>query len=228
MPRFIFACVLPTLLLVLGCKPAGTPTPPPTPAAASVPASAPTSAPASAPAPTITIFGLSDSPASVVFLVNHSATPTNFADPVHLEIARAIKDLKAPTTVAFYVFSEDLRALAGQTLTPVTPEFRSTLAQEYARTDSSGSIENEVAAFQNAFQQALALQPEAIFLVTYSKPDPKLAPAVKELNKDAHVRINVLALIADPSPDVEAALAQIAKDSGGAGKTLREKDVLQN
>ena len=228
MLRTLSSVIFCSLVLVTGCKraaaPAPTPTPTPAPVTA-VPTPTVTPATTTAAAPTITVFGLSDTPASVVFLINHSATATSFSDPVRLEMARVIADLKFPTKVAYYVFSEDLRPLTGPTLSEATPELRATLAAEYAKTDSSGSIENEAAYFQSAFHAAFRLQPEAIFLVTYSKSDPKCAAAIKLLNNNAHARINVLALIADPSPEVEAALAQIAHDSGGQYKLLREKDV---
>ena len=199
------------------------------PGQADVPTTAPATTPATAPttAPAVSVFGVTDAAGSVVFVVDHSASATEFPEPLRQEMARVFGSLQAPTQVAVYVFSEDLRALVGDKLAEATAELRASLAKAYESTDSAGNPEGTVPAFAQAVKQAIALKPEAIFLITYTKPSAKLAEAVKQLNKDAHVRINVVGLIGSADQAVEDALAQIAKDSGGACKVLREKDVAK-
>ena len=163
-------------------------------------------------------IALGDPPRKIVFVLDRSGSMTDSIDFVKYQTKRCIGELAESDQfdVLFYSSGPPPEG-PGRGLVPAT-ERNKQLAFEFIDGVIAQGETDPVAALQQAF----AVEPKVIVMLTDGEFDPQVARLVKDLNQDGKVKVHTIGFLYKIG---EPVLKQIAAESGGTYKFVSEADL---
>jgi hypothetical protein len=159
----------------------------------------------------------------VVYVLDHSGSMLDNFDFLRQEAIRAVGSLPEDSQFNVLMVSEAAAVVYAKPQAggaKAVKDFSAKMAGYRAQ----GSNDDLLKPFQEAFEKAFTMKPDAIYFLTDGHFDPRLGAVIDKLNADKRVRINTLAFV-NKEPSYEAQLKAIAKQHGGVYKFVSEKDL---
>jgi len=158
----------------------------------------------------------------IVYVVDRSGSMTDGLGLVKLELAQAIGELPEDKEfhIIFYSSGPPLE-MPTRRLVNAT-ERNKRLAQEFI----DGVIAQGETDPSEALTRALAVRPDAVYLLTDGEFDKAVVDLVKRLNANRQVAVHTIGfLYTPPGSAAEAILKEIADQSGGQYRFVSERDL---
>jgi hypothetical protein len=170
------------------------------------------------------IFGYSGNAKKIAFVCDASGSMLSKFSTLRRELSKSIRVLSPVHSFSLIFFQKQTCIYLDQNLMMATPDAK-LRADKFLETVTPREETNPIPALELAFKE----KPDLIYLLTDGDfPDnAAVLNRIHQLDKDAKVKINTIAFVADTDNDTEfmALLKQIAQETGGVYRYVRESDL---
>jgi hypothetical protein len=170
------------------------------------------------------IFGNSGNARKIAFVCDASGSMLSKFSTLRRELSKSVQSLKPVQSFSLVFFQEQTCMYLEQNLVMATPGNK-LRADRFLETVVPRASTNPIPALELAFKE----KPDLIYLLTDGDfPDnAAVLNRIHQLDKDATVKINTIAFVGDQDNDTDfmKLLQQIAKETGGVYRFVRESDL---
>jgi hypothetical protein len=175
------------------------------------------------PAESLTFLGDSGRARRIVFVCDASGSMRSKFSALRGELSKSIGSLWTVQSFDLFFFQNRTFIFLDEDLLWATPEAK-LRADEFVKTVSAFGETDPIPALEMAFKQ----KPDLIYLLTDGDFSDSAAVlgCIHHFDKDAKVKINTIAFVADTDNDTEfmELLKKIAQETGGVYRYVRESD----
>ena len=170
------------------------------------------------------IFGNSGNARKIAFVCDASGSMLSKFSTLRRELSKSVQSLKPIQSFSLIFFQKQTCIYLEQNLLMATPDAK-LRADKFLETVTPREETNPIPALELAFKQ----KPDLIYLLTDGDfPDNQaVLDCIHRLDKDARVKLNTIAFVADTDNDTEfmALLKKIAQETDGVYRYVRESDL---